>query len=200
MMHFNIREIPSATVQKMKHYGVWTADCPVSIERLKLVEISHLNFEDNIQPGEIIVLDKLAQSVLRIFEELLIIKFPIHGVYPIDKYEGNDEKSMAANNSSSFNYRTIAGSTKVSMHAYGLAIDINPVQNPYIEIKDDGHVQVHPKSGVDFLNRSNIRQGMVEPIVPILKKHGFSEWGGNWNKPIDYHHFQVPRTRTELLS
>ena len=198
-MHFNIKEIPSTIVKEMQHKNVWQSDCPISIEQLRLVEISHFNFEGNIQSGEIIVLDKLAQSVLKIFEELMVIKFPIHSVYLIDKYEGDDEKSMAANNSSSFNFRMIVGSTKVSMHAYGLAIDINPVQNPYLEIKDDGSVQVHPKSGVDFLNRSNIRPGMVEPIVPIFKKYGFSEWGGNWNKPIDYHHFQVPRSQVNEL-
>ena len=197
-MHFNIKEIPSTIVKQMQHKKVWQSDCPISIEQLRLVEISHFNFEGNIQSGEIIVLDKLAQSVLKIFEELMMIKFPIHSVYLIDKYEGDDEKSMAANNSSSFNFRMIVGSTKVSMHAYGLAIDINPVQNPYLEIKDDGSVQVHPKSGVDFLNRSNIRPGMVEPIVPIFKKYG-CEWGGNWNKPIDYHHFQVPRSQVNEL-
>lgn len=199
-IYFNIKEIPSTIAKQMKAKGVWKPACPLSIERLRLVEVSHLDFEGTIQYGEIIVLDKLAQSVLRIFEELMVIKFPIHSVYLIDKYEGDDEQSMAANNSSSFNFRMIPGSTKVSMHAYGLAIDINPVQNPYIEIKDDGSVQVHPQSGVDFLNRSNMRPGMVEPIVPIFKKYGFSEWGGNWNKPIDYHHFQVPRSQiTELV-
>ena len=198
-IYFSIKEIPGTLVKQMQHKNVWQSDCPISTEQLRLVEISHFNFEGNIQSGEIIVLDKLAQSVLKIFEELMVIKFPIHSVYLIDKYEGDDEKSMAANNSSSFNFRTIVGSTKVSMHAYGLAIDINPVQNPYLEIKDDGSVQVHPKSGVDFLNRSNIRPGMVEPIVPIFKKYGFSEWGGNWNKPIDYHHFQVPRSQVNEL-
>jgi len=144
-MHFNIKEIPSTIVKQMQHKNVWQSDCPISIEQLRLVEISHFNFEGNIQSGEIIVLDKLAQSVLKIFEELMVIKFPIHSVYLIDKYEGDDEKSMAANNSSSFNFRMIVGSTKVSMHAYGLAIDINPVQNPYIEIKDDGSIMV-PKN------------------------------------------------------
>ena len=198
-MHFNIKEIPSTIVKQMKHKNVWQSDCPVSIKQLRLVEISHLNFEGNTQSGEIIVLDKLAPSVLKIFQELMIIKFPIHSAYLIDKYDGDDEKSMVANNSSSFNFRKIAGSTKLSMHAYGLAIDINPVQNPYIEIKNDGFAQVHPKSGIDFLNRSNLRPGMVESIVPIFKKYGFSEWGGNWNKPIDYHHFQIPQSQVNEL-
>jgi hypothetical protein len=198
-MHFNIKEIPNIIAEQMKAKGVWKTDCPVNLERLKLLEISHVDFEGNIRSGEIIVLDKLAESVIRIFKELMVIKFPIHSVYLIDKYEGDDDRSMAANNSSSFNFRKIANSTQLSMHAYGLAIDINPVQNPYIVIQDDGHVEVYPKAGVEFLNRTNLRPGMVEPIVPIFKKYGFSEWGGNWNKPIDYHHFQLSRLQLHEL-
>ena len=198
-MHFNIKEIPNIIAKQMKAKGVWKTDCPVNLKHLKLLEISHIDFEGNIRSGEIIVLDKLAESVIRIFKELMVIKFPIHSVYLIDKYEGDDDRSMAANNSSSFNFRKIANSTQLSMDAYGLAIDINPVQNPYIIIHDDGHVEVHPKAGVEFLNRTNLRPGMVEPIVPIFKTHGFSEWGGNWNKPIDYHHFQLSRSQVSDL-
>ena len=198
-MHFNIKEIPNIIANQMKTTGVWKMGCPVTLERLKLLEISHFDFEGNIRSGEIILLDKLAESALQIFEELMVIKFPICSVYLIDKYEGDDNRSMAANNSSSFNFREIAGSKQLSMHAYGLAIDINPVQNPYIGIQDDGPVEIHPKEGVEFLNRTNLRPGMVEPIVPIFKKYGFSEWGGNWNKPIDYHHFQVSRSQVSNL-
>ena len=80
------------------------------------------------------------------------------------------------------------------MHSYGLAIDINPVQNPFIMIdKTSNNIKVLPGQSVDFLNRHNKQEGMVEPIVEIFRKYGFSEWGGNWNTPIDYHHFQVPR-------
>jgi hypothetical protein len=183
----------------MQHSGVWKPNCPISVERLKLVTVSHLNFDGLIKPGQFIVLDKLAESALKIFEELMLIKFPIHQIELMDKYKGNDDQAMAANNSSAFNFRPIAGSDKVSMHSYGLAIDVNPVQNPCIVIKDNNEVEVHPKIGVAFLNRNNIRPGMLEPVVPIFKKHGFTEWGGNWNTPIDYHHFQVPRSQVEDL-
>ena len=118
----------------------------------------------------------------------------------MNDFNGSDELSMAANNSSCFNFRPIAGTKTLSMHSYGLAIDINPVQNPFIVIKDRFQkVIVHPKQATEFLNRHNQRSGMVEPIVGILKKYGFSQWGGVWNNPIDYHHFQVSREEVAAL-
>jgi hypothetical protein len=85
------------------------------------------------------------------------------------------------------------------MHSYGLAIDINPVQNPYLSIGENGIVKVHPSAGVEFLNRSNIRPGMLEPVIHIFEKYGFTVWGGKWNNPIDYHHFEVPRSQVVNL-
>ncbi|NND35346.1 MAG: M15 family metallopeptidase, partial [Saprospiraceae bacterium] len=78
-----------------------------------------------------------------------------------------------------------------SSHAYGAAIDINPGQNPYVLNPDQSDFKVFPSGGERFLDRGNIRIGMVEPIVHIFKKHGFTEWGGEWESPLDYHHFQV---------
>ena len=95
---------------------------------------------------------------------------------------------MAANNSSCFNFRKIDGSELLSMHSYGLAIDINPVQNPFIQ-KD----KISPLDGKSFLNRRDEVAGLVEPIIDIFYKYGFTVWGGRWTTPIDYHHFQVPR-------
>ena len=198
-MNFTINQIPGELVLKMKNTLTWTQECPVAIERLKLLEISHYSFFNNIETGQLVVLDKIAENVLKIFEQLLIVKFPIKSIKPIDSYNGNDELSMNDNNSSCFNFRPIAGSDHFSIHSYGLAIDINPIQNPFIEINDKtGIVEIFPKEGVKYLNRGNIRAGMVEPIVEIFKKQGF-EWGGNWNSPIDYHHFQLSRGQVPEL-
>lgn len=101
---------------------------------------------------------------------------------------------MSANNSSCFNFRKIAGTDKLSLHAYGLAIDINPMQNPFIQ-----NSKISPANGKDFIDRSKIKAGMVEPVVEVFYKYGFTEWGGNWQEPIDYHHFQVPRQQIEAL-
>lgn len=193
-MKFNINEIPDPIAKNMVSTSVWKKECPVGIERLKLLEVSHYNFVHTISTGQLIVLDKISQAVLNIFEELLVLKFPINSIKTMDEFRGNDELSMATNNSSCFNFRPINGTDKLSMHSYGLAIDINPVQNPFIMIdKTSNNIKVLPEQSVDFLNRHNKREGMVEPIVEIFRKYGFSEWGGNWNTPIDYHHFQVPR-------
>jgi hypothetical protein len=193
-MKFEIKEIPENIRNSMTSKGIWSNDCPVPMSRLKLLELSHYNFAKNIKLGQMIVLDKVAESVTSIFQELFTLQFPIQNMELIDKYNGDDYLSMDANNSSCFNFRKIDGSELLSMHSYGLAIDINPVQNPYIQPSG-----IYPSIGKDFLDRADIRAGMVESIVDIFYKHGFTVWGGNWTTPIDYHHFQVPREEVERL-
>ncbi len=174
-------------------------ECPLTSDRLRLLDIEHFDFNGDILDGKLIVLDRIAVKVLSIFKELKAARFPIHQVKLIEHYNGNDDESMAANNSSAFNFRNIANSDRLSMHSYGLAIDINPAQNPYLTIEENGIVKVHPSAGVEFLNRSNIRPGMLEPVIHIFEKYGFTVWGGKWNNPIDYHHFEVPRSQVVNL-
>lgn len=194
-MYFNIQEIPHEIIDSMIDKSIWSKECPLGFDKLELMEVEHYDFSGNITVGQLIIFDELALPLLKIFEELFAMKFPIYSMRLIDEFDGDDELSMAANNSSCFNFRNIPGSSIISMHSYGAAIDINPVQNPFII--DDG-ATIFPKQGSEFLNRDNQRQGMVEPIVHIFKKHGF-EWGGDWNSPIDYHHFQMPRAKIEQL-
>ena len=200
-MKFNISSVPESIAQDMVNKLIWQKDCPIKIERLRLLEISHYNFENQVSVGQLMVLDKISEATLNIFRELFELNFPIHTIKLINEFNGDDELSMSANNSSCFNFRKIEGTDKISMHSYGLAIDINPIQNPFIVIDDvSDNVKIFPKEGANFLNRRNLRSGMVEPIIEIFKKHGFSQWGGEWNAPIDYHHFQVPKSlMTQLL-
>lgn len=219
-MIFTINDIPFTLEKSMIETSVWTNKCPLNIDRLKLLEVSHYDFNNRISIGHLVVLDKVAQAVINIFEELLRLKFPIYSLRTIDKFNGNDELSMQENNSSAFNFRPIMGTNILSMHSYGLAIDINPLQNPYLITKagqasrlfkeskqnnknknviEDKKTMILPSAGKKFLDRTIKHKGMVEPIVPIFKKHGFSQWGGNWNSPIDYQHFQVPRNQVENL-
>lgn len=174
-------------------------ECPFTHDRLRLLDIEHFDFNGDLLDGKLVVLDRVAVKVISIFKELKTVRFPIHQVQLIEHYDCNDDKSMAANNSSAFNFRNIANSNRLSMHSYGLAIDINPVQNPYLTIEENGIVKVHPSAGAEFLNRSNIRPGMLEPVVHIFEKYGFTVWGGKWNNPIDYHHFEVPRDQVVNL-
>ena len=156
--------------------------------------------------------DVVADHIIAIFRNLYENKFPISSINLINDYKGNDEKSMEDNNSSGFNCRSIPNSNIISIHSYGLAIDINPVQNPYLVTNYEfrkANITVFPAQGVEYINRRNIRTGMVETVinntsqetvVDIFQKHGFTVWGGNWNSPIDWHHFQVTREQAEIIS
>ena len=193
-MKFEIRDVPPDIQNKMIEKRIWSSECIIPMKKLKLLNLSHYNFDNKIEVGQMLVLGSMADSVIAIFQELFALKFPIHTIKLLDEFEGDDELSMNANNSSCFNFRKISGSDRLSLHAYGLAIDINPMQNPCIQ-----KGKILPASGKDFLDRSNIKAGMVEPVVKVFYKYGFTEWGGNWQEPIDYHHFQVPRQQIEAL-
>lgn len=199
-MNFTTNDLPSKIIENMKQKNIWVAECPVKLEQLKLLELVHFNFNEEIKTGQMVVFGGMAEKTINVFKELFDLKFPINQIKLIDEYDGNDELSMTDNNSSCFNYRKITGSDIISIHSYGLAIDINPVQNPYLVIdKKNCSIEVFPKEGINFLNRHNQRPGMVEPIINIFKKYGFDVWGGYWNDPIDYHHFQVDRKVAEQI-
>ena len=179
--------------------------------RLKILTISYYDFSGKTHDdGKIVVLDAAAQNVIKIFQEIYENKFPLQSVKLMDDFGGDDDFAMNENNSSAFNQRRIAGSDKLSIHSYGLAIDINPLQNPFIIFNhQDGSAQYHPSAGVKFINRPTIdsgeskkdakKSGFVEPIVKIFHKNGLTIWGGDWKDPIDYHHFQTSRALAELL-
>lgn len=186
----------------LKERAIWNDDCPLKLERLVNVEVDYYDLEGRLKgDGEITVMDALSSSVEEIFKELLAVKFPITRIRAMEHYNGDDQLSMSDNNSSSFNCRRIAGSGAFSIHSYGAAIDLNPLQNPFLEIdEENGIVKVHPKEGWRFLNRRNQKPGMVEAVGPIFEKHGYTIWGGAWTTPVDYHHFQIPRVIAELMS
>jgi hypothetical protein len=117
----------------------------------------------------------------------------------MNSYNGNDDASMADNNTSAFNDRKITGGGSVSLHAYGLAIDINPIQNPYLKT-EKGVTNISPPSGEDYRDRLAQRPGMSEPMVDIFADNGFFGWGGDWRDPMDYQHFQVGRKMAERLA
>jgi hypothetical protein len=198
--------LPHSVQDAMIDQGVWKAECPVSMSRLSLVQFSYHDFQHVIHyDGSVVVLDILAPHVENIFRHLFLQRFPLYSAKRIENFGGSDEESMVENNSSAFNYRAIAGTKTLSLHGYGAAIDINPVQNPCLcnpKVMPDllhSVVEVWPTGGMNYLNRSNQRLGMVEPIVDVFAENGFREWGGTWNELVDYHHFQVPRYLVELL-
>jgi len=190
----------------MKSHHVLNPGAPVGCERLSLVRFSYFGFDDKIHDnGEIVVLDAVADRVLRIFAVLRERKFPIAKARPIDFYSGDDEASMADDNTSGFNDRTIPDTTAISLHAYGLAIDLNPVENPFVTRKD-ATFTFDPPAGADNFNRiihrpgKPDRRGVAEMVVDVFADNGFSNWGGTWNSPIDFQHFDVGRTLAQELA
>lgn len=147
------------------------------------------------------VMAAVAPEVRTIFGLLLARRFPLAGARLMNNYHGDDDASMADNNTSAFNHRPITGGGVPSLHAYGLAIDINPLQNPYLHRAGNGVVDVSPATGRPYIARLPLRPGMVDDqVVKIFAAHGFPIWGGDWHQPIDYQHFQVSRKTAERLA
>ncbi|MFZ5354099.1 MAG: M15 family metallopeptidase [Bacillota bacterium] len=165
----------------------WIPEAPVKLEELRYITVAYWGFDDRTHRGELIVHEKLAEEVIEIFTELYDNKYPIYKISLIDDYDGDDNRSMEDNNTSAFNYRSVPGSSRLSKHSYGTAIDINPVQNPYV----DGN-NVYPETGKDYLDRSNIRKGMIiegDICYNAFVGRGWI-WGGSWKSTKDYQHFQ----------
>lgn len=156
------------------------------LSALRSLSIPYLNFEGKSQVGTLITREDLAEEIVDIFAKLRTISFPIASIRPMRDFAGDDGLSMAANNSSCFNSRKIRGTDRLSMHALGAAVDINPVQNPVLR---EGNIR--PDEGVEFRQRRKHRPGMIaseSEVVSIFAEAGW-QWGGHWNNPVDYHHF-----------
>ncbi len=163
----------------------WKPGCPVGREGLRLLSMSH--WDANLQPatGEMVVAAQHAEVVLAAFEDLYNARFPIAQMKRVDAFEGNDNQSMVANNTSAFNCRRISGTQRWSQHAYGGAIDINPFWNPWVQ-----NERVDPKQAQAFADRKNLRPGMLtegSTAVTAFTSRGWG-WGGHWQRSKDYQH------------
>lgn len=159
----------------------------VNRDDLAYLKIGYYGFDGEYHLGDMIVAKEIADEVLDIFKELYNKKYPIEKIRLIDEYDANDELSMSDNNTSAFSYRLIEGSDKLSNHAKGIAIDINPLMNPMVK----GEV-VSPKGGYDYLNREDIKKGMIikgDAAYEAFTKRGWT-WGGDWKSLKDYQHFE----------
>ncbi|MGV0788366.1 M15 family metallopeptidase [Mycolicibacterium sp. XJ2] len=167
----------------------WRPGCPLEPERLRRVEIDHLGMDLQTHRGELVVHEDLVTEVIDIFERLRQARYPIEKMQTPDHYPGaDDELSMRDNNTSAFNCRDIPGTGNWSLHAYGRAIDINPLINPYI----DSTGAYQPANAAPYLDRTRIDPGLLhdgDPAVRIFTDRGW-EWGGDWRTPKDYQHFE----------
>ncbi len=166
----------------------------ISMNELRYLRMRYIDFEGNVQNGEMIVNKKIAKRTLKVFYRLYKIKYPIQKMVLVDEYDADDEASMAANNSSAFNYRKIANSNKLSKHSLGMAIDINPRINPYITSYGiaPANSKVYKQRNVAKC-RGKYKKYMIhrgDKVYNIFKKYGFS-WGGDWKNSKDYQHFEA---------
>lgn len=188
---FSIQEIDDRIFARIKGKS-YKNDCTVPLSELRYLTIPHYDIDGNIKMGELICNVGIANDLIEIFQTLFDAKYPIERMVLIDEYGADDRTSMRANNTSSFNYRVVAGSTKLSNHARGLAIDVNPLYNPYVKKQKDGSLYVSPKEGTKYANRKADFPYKIDENDLLYKefiKHGFT-WGGAWKTMQDYQHFE----------
>jgi hypothetical protein len=181
-----VREIKGKTRERMTGVS-WRPGCPVYISNLRLIRTTYWDFGGDREKGSIVVHEDEAKEIVRVFRSLYRHKFKLRRMHLIERYNGSDHASMDADNTSGFNCRYINGTTRWSQHAYGRAIDINPIENPYVT--PSGHVS--PPAGRPFADRSQQRKGMVhrrDAAFNAFRREDW-KWGGNWSGTKDYQHF-----------
>ncbi len=160
------------------------ARCP-AFTALAYLTVDHVAMDGGVARGELVVAAAIAPHAVALFRRLYALGFPIRSLRLVDDFTASDDASMAADNSSAFNFRVVAGTTVLSAHALGRAIDLNPVENPWR--KPD---RIEPPAGVAFADRRDVRPGMIVrpgPVVAAFDELGW-EWGGDWRHAFDDHH------------
>ncbi len=165
----------------------WRPGCPVGLSELRLVTLRHWGFDGTVHRGELLVHRRHAHGIVRVFRSLFARRFPIARMRLVDVYRADDDRSMAANNTSAFNCRFVSGTRRWSEHAYGRALDLNPIQNPFVAANG----RVSPPAGRRYADRSRQAPGMIhagDATVRAFAAVGW-RWGGNWRGVKDYQHF-----------
>lgn len=177
---------------KQRIYGLsYKEDCTVPYEELRYVRVRYIDFDGLSQEGELICNKAIAQDLVEIFYELYQASYPIEKIRLIDEYNADDDLSCLDNNTSCFNYRVVGGSTNLSKHALGLAIDINPFYNPYVTYPN-GVERISPPGSEPYADRSLDFPYKIDEsdlCYQLFAAHGFT-WGGHWKTLKDYQHFQ----------
>lgn len=177
---------------KERIYGLsYKEDCTVPYEELRYVRVRYIDFDGLMQEGELICNKAIAQDLVEIFYELYQASYPIEKIRLIDEYNADDDLSCLDNNTSCFNYRVVGGSTNLSKHALGLAIDINPFYNPYVTYPN-GVERISPPGSEPYADRSLDFPYKIDEsdlCYQLFAAHGFT-WGGHWKTLKDYQHFQ----------
>jgi hypothetical protein len=187
----SVRAIPRAMRATMTPTS-WRPGCPVSLDDLRLVSLAYIGFDGRAHRGRLIVNRDAATAIVGAFHTLYDARFPIRRMQAVDEYGGSDFRSIEADNTSAFNCRRATGATRWSEHAYGRAVDVNTIENPYVYANG---TTTHAASRT-YLDRSSHRTGMAYRggvLVGAFAKAGWG-WGGTWPGPTDYQHFSADGT------
>jgi len=180
----SVRRIPPSIRERMVGSS-WHSGCPVPIRKLRLVGVSIHRFDGTVSRRRLIIHRREAHNIVTVMHKLWRQDYPIRRMRLIDAYGAKDRRSMRADNTSAFNCRYVSGTTRWSMHAYGLAIDLNPVENPYVSGS-----YVSPAKGAKYADRC-CHRAIIHPgdkVVRAFASIGWG-WGGSWSGAKDYQHF-----------
>lgn len=185
VFHGSIATIDPAQRERMIGSS-WHRGCPVPIRNLRLLTLDYWGFGGHVRRGRLIVHEDQALRIKRVFRKLFDRGFRIRRMVLIDTYDGSDRRSMNANNTSGFNCRYVSGTTTWSQHAYGRAIDINPIRNPYVSGS-----YVSPTAGAPYADRTRRSMGMIHAGDRAVRAFADADWkwGGYWSPYQDYMHF-----------
>jgi hypothetical protein len=179
--------------QRHRLYGSsWRPGCPVALADLRYVRLSYVGFDGRRHRGELVVNADAVAATRTAFSFLYARRFPIRRMRLVDDYGASDYASIEADNTSAFNCRRATGATRWSQHAYGRAIDVNTIENPYVYANG---TTTHARSG-PYLDRSRHRPGMAYAggtLVRAFTRAGWG-WGGTWPGPTDFQHFSADGT------
>ncbi len=191
---FQISEIDAENFSRIDGKS-YKKNCPLPLSELRFLRLLHKDFNGRTQAGEMICNARIADALVEIFKTLYAENYPIEKIRLIDEYDADDELSMRDNNSSCFNFRLVSHTNRISLHGYGLAVDINPLYNPYIKTVE-GQKIIAPANSAEYEDRTkNFAHKIDEDdlCVKLFAEHGFL-WGGNcWDDEKDYQHFFVER-------
>jgi hypothetical protein len=183
---FTAEPVPAAVEARMRGVS-YPDDAEIELSELRYLRLSYVDFDGQEQVGELVCNKAIAEDLVAIFQALYEARYPIRSIRLIDDFGGDDEASMAADNTSCFNYRRKTGMRELSKHALGLAVDINPLENPYVR-----YGKVQPASAEPFADREKDFPHKIDPTdlcYRLFRERGFY-WGGSWQKHKDYQHFE----------
>ena len=189
----NISEITPDIKERMIKGDSWRKGCPVSLQNLRYLQMTHLNFEGQTSMGEMIVHKDVADEVVFMFEDLYKMNYAINKMHLVSDYNANDWQSIENDNTSAFNCRRATGKKTWSKHSYGKAIDINPIANPYISktgyISHKASYKYKKRRHIDINNLADRAMLLKnDPATKLFKSYGW-KWGGDWTRVKDYQHF-----------